>query len=227
MLLQRSAVIGGTRGGRLATLVVLALLGAPAAAAQACGTGDHRGARDARGGERRPLAIGDSVLLGALGPVAAAGLEVDARGCRTFGQGLALMRARRHARTLPAVVVLALGTNGSVRRSDVLTALRIAGRRRHLLLVTPRELGGGSGSDARVLRAVARRHPQRATVLDWVRFARHRARSGWFAPDGIHLGAPGARGIATLLRAAAHPRLRLAGSISGAREPATRPGGYR
>ena len=37
-------------------------------------------------------------------------------------------------------------------------------------LVTPREVGGGSGSDAAVIRAAAG-DPDRMEVLDWVRFS--------------------------------------------------------
>ncbi|MBA3329130.1 MAG: hypothetical protein H0T43_12600 [Solirubrobacterales bacterium] len=149
---------------------------------------------------RAPLAIGDSVMLGAVPQLTRAGYEVDARGCRQIGQGLDLMRARRRAGTLPRLVVLALGTNASITTSHLRSALAIAGPDRVLGLVTPRETGGSGGADATVVRRFARRHPGRAALLDWVRVSA--GNGGWFAGDGIHLGAGGARGLARLLRQA-------------------------
>ncbi len=153
------------------------------------------GRRIARG--RAPLAIGDSVLLGAAPAVAARGYEVDVRGCRQMSEGLGLLRARAHARTLPGLVVIVLGTNGPITRADVSAALRIVGPRRTLGLVTPRELGGGSGSDAATLRAVARERPHRTLLLDWVAFAG--ARGGLTYGDGIHLTPSGHHAMADLL----------------------------
>jgi len=168
-----------------------------AARASGCG-GVQRfapGRRIARG--RAPLAIGDSVLLGAAVAAAARGYEVDVRGCRQMSEGLDLLRARARAGALPGLVVIVLGTNGAITRGDVSTALRIVGPRRMLGLVTPRELGGGSGSDAATLRAVARDRPRRTLLLDWVAFAG--ARGGLTYGDGIHLTPAGHHAMADLL----------------------------
>jgi hypothetical protein len=146
---------------------------------------------------RAPLAVGDSVLLGAAPAVAARGYSVDVRGCRQIAEGLDLLRARRRAGTLPRFVVLVLGTNGPIARADVGAALRIVGRERLLGLVTPRELGGGSGADAATLRAVARERPRRTLLLDWVAFAA--GRPGISYGDGIHLAPGGQRAMADLL----------------------------
>jgi lysophospholipase L1-like esterase len=169
----------------------------PPAGAAGCG-GVQRfapGRRITRG--RAPLAIGDSVLLGAAPAVAARGYEVDVRGCRQMSEGLGLLRARARAGTLPGLVVIVLGTNGPITRADLSTALRIVGPRRTLGLVTPRELGGGSGSDAATLRAVARDRPKRTLLLDWVAFAG--GRGGLTYSDGIHLTAAGYDAMADLL----------------------------
>lgn len=91
-------------------------------------------------------------MLGALEEVARAGFEIDTRGCRQMGEGLGVLRARRRAGRLPPFVAMALGTNLSITAAQIRAALRIVGRRRVLGLVTPREDGGGSGSDARVVR---------------------------------------------------------------------------
>ena len=120
-----------------------------------------------------PLAIGDSVMLGAVPQVARAGLEVNTRGCRQMSDGLRVLRARRRS-FLPSRVVIALGANWSVRYGQVRAAMRIVGRRRLLVLVTPRR----SRSDARVMRTAALRFPRRVKLLDWARYSR--GRSGWF-----------------------------------------------
>lgn len=169
---------------------------APVATAD-CGGAQHfdPGPRIARG--RAPLAIGDSVLLGAAPAVAARGYEVDVRGCRQMSEGLDLLRARARAQTLPGLVVIVLGTNGSIERGEIGAALRIVGPRRMLGLVTPRELGGGSSSDAANLRAVARQRPRRTLLLDWVAFAGRRG--GLTYGDGIHLTPAGHEAMAALL----------------------------
>lgn len=178
--------------------VALALVALwPAMARGACGGVKLvRAARNLTPGPA-PLAIGDSVLLGALKEVSRAGFEIDTRGCRQMGEGLRVIRARRRAGRLPPFVVIALGTNLSITSAEIRAALGILGRRRVLGLVTPREEGGGSGSDAAVVRRAARRHRGRVVVLDWVAYSA--GRGGWFAGDGIHLGRAGAAGLARLL----------------------------
>jgi hypothetical protein len=113
-----------------------------------------------------------------------------------MSEGLRVIRARRRS-FLPSRVVIALGTNWTVSMREVRTALRLLGRRRLLVLVTPSEPGG---ADARVMRRAARRFPKRVRVLDWARVSR--GRSGWFGGDGLHLTHSGARAFARLLHRA-------------------------
>lgn len=155
-----------------------------------------------------PLAIGDSVMLGAVPEVARAGLEVNTRGCRQMDEGLRVLRARRRT-FLPSRVVIALGANWSVSYRQIHAAMRIVGRRRLLVLVTPRESGGGQSGDAWAMRRAARHFPGRVRLLDWVRHSR--GRSGWFAGDGLHLSASGARAYARLLGRATRMRPPLRG----------------
>ncbi len=166
--------------------------------ALACDAGQHLAAHRKPAHGRAPLAVGDSVMLGAADRLAHAGFEVDARGCRQMGQGLDVLQQRRAAGTLSRVVIVALGTNWTITRADVRRALAILGRRRLLVLVTPRELGGGSGSDAQVVRAAGRRHPRRIRVADWVRVSA--GHSSWFAGDGIHLDQGGIDGMVRMLK---------------------------
>ena len=173
------------------------LLLAPSVA-HACDAQKHVQARHLPGHGKAPLAIGDSVMLGAADRLAAAGFEVDARGCRQMTQGLDILGQRRAAGNLPRVVIVALGTNWVITHADIRRALHILGKRRLLVLVTPRELGGGSGSDAALVRAAGRRHPLRIAVADWVEVSA--GHSSWFAGDGIHLGLGGIDGMVRMLR---------------------------
>jgi hypothetical protein len=175
----------------------LAALALPAVAAAACGT-PQRG--KPRGVDSPPLAVGDSVMLGALERLVRAGFEVDARVCRQMGEGVSLLKARNRSRTLPPVVVVALGTNWTVTTRQIRQALRILGRDRILGLVTPRETGGASSSDQRAIRAAGKRWKRRVKVLDWVRLSA--GKSAWFAGDGLHLQPAGQRAFTRLLRPA-------------------------
>ncbi len=170
-------------------------------ASAACGPKRHAAAtKRVVGATRAPLIVGDSVLLGAVRQVAAEGYEVDTRGCRQIDEGLGVLAARRRDGSLPHLVVLALGTNGSLGTFDVRKAMRIIGPGRVLGLVTPREPPDTTDSGAHAIRVVGKQFPQRVRVLDWVRFSS--GHHGWFAGDGIHLGPSGAAGLARLLRAA-------------------------
>jgi hypothetical protein len=147
-----------------------------------------------------PLAIGDSTMLLALYDLAAVGYNANAHGCRQYGEALALLRGRRAARTLPHMTVIALGADGSVTFSDIAQTLKILGPKRLLVLVTPRELGGGSGSDAVTERVEARRHTKRIRLLDWVNYSA--GHGGWFQPDGVHLTTAGAQAFTGFLKKA-------------------------
>jgi hypothetical protein len=69
------------------------------------------------------------------------------------------------------------------------------------------------------VRTAGRRWPNRVRVIDWVSYSA--GRSGWFAGDGIHLGAAGASGMARLLRGMRNLRVELTWS---ARRAEARPG---
>jgi hypothetical protein len=149
---------------------------------------------------RPPLAIGDSTMLLAMEDLAKIGYNVDAHGCRGMEEGLAILKRRRARKNLPHLVVMALGTDFSIKRRQIKRALHLLGPDRVLGLVTPRELGGGSGKDARVVRAAGKEFKKRVVVLDWVKFSR--GHGGWFQPDGVHLTHAGARAFAKLFKRA-------------------------
>src|SRR5688500_15658391 len=104
--------IDGKTMGVVVVVVALALAWAQPAAA-ACGGVKQSGPTRDRvpGNYRPPLAIGDSVMLGAVEEMAHAGFEVNVRGCRQMSEGVELIAARRRAGTLPRVVLVLLGAN--------------------------------------------------------------------------------------------------------------------
>ena len=147
-----------------------------------------------------PLVVGDSVMLYAVEPLAAAGFNVNARGCRQWSEGHELLAKRKRQGRLPKLVVMALGANWKITRQDIGKTRRLLGRRRVLALVTPRESGGWSGADAGNMRAAARAHPRNLKLLDWVKFSR--GHGSWFSGDGLHLSWAGVSAYVRCLRRA-------------------------
>ena len=195
-------------------------IAAPTAEA-ACGGVQHFQPTKPRRQGAPPLAVGDSVMLGAAPQLRRAGFEVDVRGCRQMSEGLALLATRRAAGSLPDVVVLALGTNWTVTTGQIRSALRILGPERVLGLVTPPEVGGVASSDQAAIRAAGRRWRGRAKVLDWV--AKSAGRSWTW--DGMHLRPEGAVAYTRLLSSAFTwpiPRLEMSLTHAATAEPPER-----
>jgi hypothetical protein len=183
-------------GFALALAAVLLAIWTPGARA-GCG-GVEKATPKHKVAPRPPLAIGDSSMLLALPALSRVGYKVNARGCRQFAEGLAVLRdARRHHR-LPRLAVLALGADASVSAGQVAQARKIMGPKRKLGLVTPRETGGGDSKDAEVIRNAGQRDPVHIKVLDWVHYSA--GHSSWFQPDGLHLTFSGAKAFARLLK---------------------------
>jgi len=173
--------------------VALAL--APAAA-HACCLGIHLNPpRYAHRFDPAPLAIGDSVLLGAAREVARKGFEVDAREGRFMRHALKILRHLRRDHRRPPVVVIAIGTNFPATPDEIRRALRLLRRNQTLAFVTPKRSWSGLPSGA--LWAAHRRHPRRVRVLDWLSFSA--GRDDWFYGDGTHVRPAGARAYARLL----------------------------
>jgi hypothetical protein len=182
-----------------AVLFAISLPGG-ASARRACGEVEQvKATKDVNPGGPEPLVVGDSVMLLPLGvgDLAAVGYDANGQGCRSFAAGLNVMRKQRRAGRLPRFVVLALGTDGRVKMAQVKEALRIAGPDRILGLVTPRELGGGAGFDASVMRKAAGKHRAKIVLFDWVRYSRRH--NNWFQPDHAHLSYAGSAAFARLL----------------------------
>ena len=178
--------------GALALLLIF-----PAAGRAGCGGVESAPAASHPSGQAPPLAIGDSTMLLSLPGLSREGYDANAHGCREFSEALAMLRQMRAAGTLPHMVVIALGANGTVSGGDINDTLRLLCCNRLLVLVTPRELGGGSGSDAATDRQAASEHPGRILLLDWVKYSQ--GHGSWFQPDGLHLTLAGVSALNTLL----------------------------
>ena len=190
-----------------------ALLTAPAAEA-ACGGVERFGPLGSHPAPA-PLAVGDSVMMGAIEPLRRSGFEVDVRGCRQMSEGLRVLRSRLRAGSLPTVVVVALGHNWTISPRDIAVALRVLGPERMLGLVTPR---GALSSARHAIRQAGRRWPDRVRVLRWA--ARSRGRPWTW--DGLHLTPAGARAYARLLSQAHSWSLPGGGDRGGAVGPRRR-----
>lgn len=200
--------------------LALAVVLVPASTASACDASSaSRAVAKKPRNMRPPLIIGDSTMIFAAPMLARNGFDADARGCRQFSAGLAIVRARKRARTLPRLVVLALGANGAVGRGQLNHALRVVGRRRVLGVVTPRN----SGSTSQAMRSLARRHPDRVLLIDWVR--RSAGHGGWFGGDGLHVNGAGARAFTRFVRRRSEPI--IAPPVGALRLPRTTTGTKR
>ena len=178
-----------------ATLLLVAL---PATAHAGCGYVQSAGAKKNVSKGPPPVAIGDSVMLLAVDPLARQGFNVNARGCRQWHEGEAIIRRKKRLHRLPRLVVMALGTNWYITRDDIGHTRRMIGKHHVLAIVTPREPNGIYSGDAHRVRAAGRAHPHRIKVLDWVRYSR--GQGGWFGPDGIHLTYTGVTNYVRFIR---------------------------
>jgi hypothetical protein len=186
---------------RLAPIVAAAgvLAAVPATAQAGCGYVQTAAAKRNVAKGPPPVAIGDSVMLLAVDPLARKGFDVNAQGCRQWRQGEAILRRKKRLHRLPRLVVMALGTNWFITRDEIGHTRRMLGKHHVLAIVTPREPGGGSyGGDAKRIRAAGRAHPRRIKVIDWVRYSR--GHGGWFGGDGIHLTYKGVTNYVRFIR---------------------------
>jgi len=151
----------------------------------------------ARAAEPPPgvIAIGDSVMLGARWLMRRDGARVDAKVSRQATSAPGIMR--RMGARLPAVVIVHLGTNGTFPSSTCRDIVRIAGPKRRVYLLTIKVPRRWEASNNKVIRACARRYPDRVSVIDW-NWAASRHRS-WLYSDGFHLRPDGARGYARVI----------------------------
>jgi hypothetical protein len=182
----------------LVTGLVAALLIAVPSAHAACDLPVAKArATHVQHGKPAPLAIGDSTMVFAVPYLAQRGFDANARVCRSWNEGLGIIRQRGRAGRLPNLVVMALGANSWVRPIDVQRALELLGPKRTLGLATHRTWFGKPGPDTGVIRRMARRYRNRVKFYDWVHYAA--PHPDWFINDGLHTTDAGSRKFAAFL----------------------------
>jgi lysophospholipase L1-like esterase len=146
-------------------------------------------------------AVGDSVLLASAAALESAlpGVYIDAKIDRQMPTGLTLVRSLAAAGRLRHVVVVSLGTNGSVTTRELRQLQRAAGPGRELVLVST--FGPQAWEHAvNTAFAAAARYGKHTELANW--HAAIAARPALLWPDGIHPRPSGARLYARVVRTA-------------------------
>jgi hypothetical protein len=157
----------------------------------------------------RVTAIGDSVMLAAAPQLQAAlkGIYINAAISRQMSAGLGVVQGLAGTGLLRSVVVLGLGTNGTVTTSQIRQLLATIGPHHKLVLVNTFDPRPWQNGDNRVLAAAARKH-DKVVLANW--FATIEHRTGLLWDDDVHPRPPGAtlyaRMVATAVQATRSPR---------------------
>jgi MYXO-CTERM domain-containing protein len=153
-----------------------------------------------------PIAIGDSTMLLPIPDLTRVGFDVNAKGCRGFKQSVWVARDLRNRGKLPKLILINAYGNGGVDDDLIRFALKVAGPKRKLVLVTAYDADTGHppAPDTDVIVNAARRHPGQIELLDWVRYSlpHHRvdpAPGAWFLPDLFHPNFTGAHAYGNFL----------------------------
>jgi lysophospholipase L1-like esterase len=144
-------------------------------------------------------AVGDSILLD-IQPylqteVPAA--HIDGLVSRQFETGIGVVQAERAAGTLGTVLVVELGTNGSVTASDFDAMMQAASGAKRVVFVNINVPRSWMAPDNAVLAAGVARYPGVAELADWN--ALSTGHPEWFTPDQVHLQPAGAQALANLV----------------------------
>jgi hypothetical protein len=153
--------------------------------ALACDAGQHVGAHRKPAHGRAPLAVGDSVMLGAAAQLAANGFCVDAVESRAFVNGLDQVMKLHAAGRLGDVVVVALGTNGAIGSGDLERLMAELAGVPQVVVVTTKADRGYVAANNEQLRALPATYPN-VRVFDW-EAAAPTCPGDCLYSDGIHL----------------------------------------
>jgi peptidoglycan/LPS O-acetylase OafA/YrhL len=150
---------------------------------------------------RQVTAIGDSVMLAAAQELHSVlpGVYIDAQVSRQMTTGLAEVSRLATDGLLRRVVIVGLGTNGTVTSGQVRNLMAEIGPGRKLVLVNTYEARPWEHADNSVMGAAARRYPN-VVLANWHATIAHRASLLW--GDGVHPRPSGARLYAKVVAAA-------------------------
>ena len=151
---------------------------------------------------RQVTAIGDSVMLAAAQELHSVlpGVYIDAQVSRQMAAGLAEVSSLATDGLLRRVVIVGLGTNGTVTSGQIRNLLAEIGPARKLVLVNTYEARPWEHADNSVIGAAARKYPN-VLLANWHATIAHRTSLLW--GDGVHPRPSGARLYAKVVAAAA------------------------
>jgi hypothetical protein len=144
-------------------------------------------------------AVGDSIMID-IQPALEAdipGVRVDGLVSRQFETGIGVVQADRAAGSLGRVLVVELGTNGTVTSADFDAMMQAASGVARVVFVNVNVPRSWEAPDNAVLAAGVARYPGVAVLADW-----NTVSSGhpeWFTPDQVHLEPAGAEALANLI----------------------------
>ena len=144
-------------------------------------------------------AVGDSVLIDMQPNLQAdiPGIAVDGAVSRQFETGIGIVQADRAAGTLGSVLVVELGTNGTVTSGDVDAMMQAAAGVARVVFVNVDVPRSWEQSDNATLAAGVARYPGVAVLADW--FSLSSPHPEWFTSDQVHLQPAGAAALAGLI----------------------------
>jgi lysophospholipase L1-like esterase len=125
------------------------------------------------------------------------GIAVDGAVSRQFETGIGVVQADRSAGTLGSVLVIELGTNGTVTSSDIDAMMQAAAGVKRVVFVNVDVPRSWEQPDNATLAAGVARYPGVAVLADW--FSLSSPHPEWFAADQVHLQPAGAAALAGLI----------------------------
>ncbi len=146
-------------------------------------------------------AVGDSVMVASTPALQQAlpGIYIDAMVGRQFSTGLQVIASLKAQGLLRPIVVVGLGTNGTVTSAEISQLFAEIGPDRKLVLVNTFEDRPWEQEVNSTLAAAASYHPG-VVLANWYTTIEHRTNLLW--PDGIHPQPSGTIVYARMLKAA-------------------------
>lgn len=144
-------------------------------------------------------AVGDSIMIDMQTNLQAdiPGINVDGQVSRQFETGIGVVQADRAAGALGSVLVVELGTNGTVTSGDIDTMMQAAAGVKRVVFVNVDVPRSWEASDNATLAAGVARYPGVAVLADW--YSMSSPHPEWFTSDQVHLQPAGAAALAGLI----------------------------